>query len=219
MTQQDSHAPSHNPRHRLVGALVLLALAVIFVPMVLDFRSDYQGGIRESNLPPKPGDFQVEVLPLPLPGDAAVAPVPAPPPAMLREQGAGQQPAAKPQAASDAASLSVTDESALPPREQEPPAPRPVPPAPAAQETSPTSAWVVQVGSFSSARNARALRDRLQDQGFDALVEEVRVTGQPAYRVLVGPLPDKTRAEVQRSRLQKQARLKGIVMRYQGYER
>ncbi|MFQ5488239.1 MAG: SPOR domain-containing protein [Gammaproteobacteria bacterium] len=219
MTQQDSHASPHNPRHRLVGALVLLALAVIFVPMVLDFRSDYEGGIRESNLPPKPKDFHVEVLPLPLPGDAAVAPVPAPPPVTVREQRAAHKSKAASQPVPDAASPPVMEKPAPPPRQQKRPAPRPVPPVPAAQNASPAPGWVVQVGSFSSAKNAGALRDRLQDQGFDALVDEVRVAGQPAYRVLVGPLPDKSRAEAQRSRLQKQARLKGIVIRYEGYER
>ncbi len=225
MNQQDSPSSSHNPRHRLVGALVLLALAVIIVPMVLDFRSDYEGGIQESNLPPKPEDFHVEVLPLPVPGDAAVAPVPAPPPPMVQQRAAPPSAAAA-KAAPKSVPKQVPKSASQPAsgKTSVPEAKKPVPPPPAQQGQAPrpappTANWAVQVGSFASAKNARALRDRLQDQGFGALVDEVQVDGQPVYRVLAGPLPDKKRAEAQRRRLQSQAGLKGIVMRYEAFGR
>jgi len=48
-------------KQRLVGAAVLIALAVIIVPMILDFRKDYDHVIKGTNIPPKPDDFHVEV--------------------------------------------------------------------------------------------------------------------------------------------------------------
>ncbi len=65
MTNHDSEQPPRTyPAQRIVGALVLLALAVIIIPMVLDFRKGYDVTIDKTNIPPKPDDFRVEVLPL-----------------------------------------------------------------------------------------------------------------------------------------------------------
>ena len=49
-------------KQRLVGAMVLIALVVIFVPMVLDFRQNSDKVISGSNMPPQPEDFNIEVL-------------------------------------------------------------------------------------------------------------------------------------------------------------
>jgi len=51
-------------KQRLVGALVLIALAAIVIPLMLDFRKDYGHVIKGTNIPPKPDDFRVEVVPI-----------------------------------------------------------------------------------------------------------------------------------------------------------
>lgn len=61
-----------NPRHRLVGALVLIALAVILVPLVLDFRAERLQPTGSDNIPEKPRDFRIEEVPLIAPGEPAV---------------------------------------------------------------------------------------------------------------------------------------------------
>jgi DedD protein len=59
-----------NLTHRMVGALVLIALAVILVPMILDFNAG-QGPLSNRDvIPEKPRDFRIEEVPLIAPGDA-----------------------------------------------------------------------------------------------------------------------------------------------------
>ncbi|HHH35950.1 MAG TPA: SPOR domain-containing protein [Gammaproteobacteria bacterium] len=209
MTADDQDAaPQHDPRHRLVGALVLLALAVIFIPLVLDFRRDFDGDIRKSNIPPRPEDFKVEVMPLPAPGEAGAPVVPEPPPPLEH----------KPQAPPPAAT-GTPPPARAPVSPAGPARPRPAPSAAGKKGEDGQAAagkkWVVQVGSFSSQRNARALRDRLRKQGLPALVETVQVAGKPAYRVLVGPEPGRAQAEARRNLLRRLG-LKGIVMVHEG---
>src|SRR3989304_2227333 len=62
-------------KQRLVGALVLIALAVIIIPLILDFRKDYGTVIKGTNLPPKPEDCRVEVVPIQPPQGATTPPV------------------------------------------------------------------------------------------------------------------------------------------------
>lgn len=68
--QQEEARP--NLTHRLVGALVLIALAVILVPLVLDFNAGQLRTSGRDNIPEKPRDFRVEEVPLIAPGGSAV---------------------------------------------------------------------------------------------------------------------------------------------------
>lgn len=61
----------------------------------------------------------------------------------------------------------------------------------------PRRCWVLRVGSFRRAENARDLRDRLHDQG-----EPVRLEPGPEgfTRVIAGPYPSRERAEAVQAR-------------------
>jgi DedD protein len=189
-------------KQRVVGALVLIALAAIIVPILLDIRKD--AGVLEKpvDIPPKPQDFTVQVLPLIHPDkpDAAV-------PAAADQAQASSPPPPEPQAQTPAES----------------PAERPVPPqavtTATAPATSPSSdvdspkAWAVQVGSFSSQDHAVALRDKLRAKRFTAYVERVTLdSGQSSYRVRVGPELLRSDAEKTQHRLQDEVKLSGIVV-------
>ncbi|OQX32022.1 MAG: hypothetical protein C3L25_14055 [Candidatus Sedimenticola endophacoides] len=81
-------------KKRLIGATVLVSLAVIFVPMLLQPDPVIETGITESNIPPMPeGRFSSRIIPIenetPATGaagsgqverDTAAAPAPPPPP-------------------------------------------------------------------------------------------------------------------------------------------
>jgi len=50
-------------KQRLVGAIVLVALVVIFVPMLLDDEPIVTSGITKSNIPPQPkSDFPIRTV-------------------------------------------------------------------------------------------------------------------------------------------------------------
>jgi DedD protein len=76
------------------------------------------------------------------------------------------------------------------------------------------NAWVVQVGSFADRKNARALRDKLRQQGHASFVESVNGKSGRVYRVRVGPELTRAAADKLRQRLAKEAGLKGLVQAY-----
>jgi DedD protein len=181
-------------RERLIGALVLVAVVVLFVPAILKGRDP----------PPEaasPGTAPVKRIELPI-GDA----VPEPEEQVLVPEPVRAEPAtAEP----------VTDASQEPEATPAPPpsprvsAERPAPapereqPAPAAAAT-PATAWAVQLGAFSSKAKADQLVAELRKRRFAAFVLEYRASGQVLYRVRVGPEQDRARAEEIATRLRKE---------------
>lgn len=71
--------------------------------------------------------------------------------------------------------------------------------------------WVVQTYSFTNEANAKILADKLRKNKFDAFVETVPGAGGVTYRVSVGPVPDKDRAEQARKRLESSVGMSGTV--------
>ncbi|WP_412851617.1 SPOR domain-containing protein [Ectothiorhodospira shaposhnikovii] len=202
MPPEDAQAVETPLKQRLVGAAVLVALAVIFLPMLLD------GAGREARLS----------LSEPVPPEPVFErPVPAP----IQEQRLAAAPQAPP----------VVRESPMPstpppqPRPQARSVPESVPtPPPPAEPRSPVAArspepgtpvaggWVVQVGSFGQEANARGEADRLRRAGFPAFVERTSADGRVLYRVKVGPELERHAAQSLQTRLQDEQSLRGIVV-------
>jgi DedD protein len=187
-------------KRRLVGAVVLIALGVIFIPMILDGSGRSSRLSMDVEIPPAP----VYEVPDRLPPLPTSAPDPAPPAA----------PRAEPRP--EATLKSIPD--GPPPKAPTPPAPAPVPAEPAsdtasAEEDAPPSAWVVQVGSFEDQAKAVALRDKLREGGFTAFVEPHRAAeGKTLYRVRIGPELKRESSEKVLARLKREQKLDGIVV-------
>jgi DedD protein len=178
----------------MIGAAVLVALAVIFVPMLLTGPVDRESMDVPIEIPPRP---QVTTVPgLPAPDDFA-----------SNEQ---RRPAATPvvderprtpvPAESAATAATATAPTA-------PPGPAPSAPPVSAELT----AWAVQVGRFGSQANALALRDKLRAEGFTAYVE-VPDSGGRFFRVRVGPVVERAEADSIKARLEKEQALTGLVV-------
>jgi DedD protein len=199
-----------NLKQRLVGAIVLVSLAVIFIPIILEGPDD-EWTLRSHSIPEPPQIDYRASMQLQLPADTQT-------PAAASNEPADMQPPAQP------AQTAVTPSAPpIPEPEPEPePAPQPEPVAaekPAAPEAAPASSaaalpagWYVQVGSFSQQMNASGLRDRLRSAGYDT---RLQATGS-TYRVLVGPSDTRKQAEQQRDKLLAKQQLKGIVIQQSG---
>ena len=178
-------------KERLIGASVLVMLAVIFIPMVLDDSEHVETKITGSNIPPRPEDeFTSRIVPLPG-GDfarpeAVAAPAPEP-----------VTPTPEPKAAAEPA-----------------PASAPATTAAAGPERVGLTAWVVQLGSFSSEANAAGLDQRLRAAGYTSFVEPLKQNGEASYRVRVGPELLRSEAQVLRDRIKSEIGLNGIVVSY-----
>jgi len=187
-------------KQRLVGAAVLVALAVVFIPMLLDETGTPDSSIKGSNIPPKPpGEFTSHIIPL----DTSSAPSSGGP--------KSQAPASSGPAPAPAAPV------------QTPQAARPADTPTAVQSAQPAetpkvrvgvTAWVIQLGSFSSKEHADSLEARLRKEGYSAFVERIDSDGGAVYRVRVGPELLRAKADKLRDRLEQDVKLKGIVVRY-----
>ena len=96
------------------------------------------------------------------------------------------------------------------PTQSKPPEPKPTqaatpPPAPTPARPSSSSAvqsgWLVQLGSFSEEENARRLAQRVAPFGYKAELSNHRASGRTMYRVRVGPLESRERADAAASAL------------------
>lgn len=202
-----------NLKQRLVGAIVLVSLAVIFIPIILEGPDD-EWTPRNHGIPEPPQMDYRASMPLPADTEQPAAPV--------------MQVAKAPVSTADTPPLVETPKpepeiEAAPepdPTPEPKPEPKPTPvaqPKPAPVATAPASTaavlpagWYVQVGSFSQQLNATGLRDRLKAAGYDS---RLQATGS-AHRVLVGPADTRALAEKQRDKLFASQQLQGIVIEH-----
>lgn len=171
-----------NLKVRLVGAVVLVSLAVIFIPMILDGREVTEQLVTESAIPPRPDrEFVSKVIPLtPTVEEKPSAEKDKP---VIRQGLAAQPEEVKTEPpVAESAPEPIKLAAAEPVAETRPES------KPQATPTSDApSAWAVQVGSFSSKKNADALSKKLQGKGFAAFVDTVTEDGKPSFRVRIGP--------------------------------
>jgi len=215
-------------KQRLVGAVVLIALAVVVLPMLLGGRPEE--GAQEAQtieLPPQPVelDFQTRRYPLgealevpPREGEADAAddaPVTLPHPSPQPNVDSDVDPGAvthvelKPRAFEDALAAGTATPGAADSgtaaeaaTETEAPAvqaPPPAAPAPAA--TSGAGRYAVQVASFGSVNNAKRLADTLRGSGYTVLSDTVTSDVGTLHRVRVGPYPTEAEANAVVARL------------------
>ncbi len=196
-------------KQRLVGASVLVLLAVIFIPMILDSPSEPEVRVEHPTLPARTEpDFSSRIVPLTEPKTTLVEVDPTGPRVVPKSD--------PPKAAVPAEPTRTVTAGITTPPEEKKSAPAPVPePAPEATtaEDAP-KAWAIQLGSFSSAKNAMALRDKLKKLGYVAFIETARVEGKDITRVFVGPELAKERAGELVKKLQAETDLKGMVVQY-----
>lgn len=189
-------------RNRVVGALVLVSLAVIFVPMILDGEGGLELGTRGPVIPKEP-DIKIPEKIV----DRPAAPLTAPEAARVQVVEPGTLDEKEMEAARHAqeAAAQAPVEPATPvPVEAKPVEPHVVPKG--------TPAWAVQVGSFSNKANAVQLRDQLRAKKFPAYIESVPGANGTGYRVRVGPELQQSLAESLRDRVHKETGVKGTVV-------
>lgn len=177
-------------KQRLLGGAVLVALMVIFVPMLIEKPMDKQI-VSDHAIPPEPSKPQrppaasvsVEKPPNPSGGEA--------PPEVKPEP----RPVSKPEPV-----------RSLPPKRSSSASPVPA-------RSSP-SAWMIQVASLTNGENAEKLVARLRKADLPAQVERVKLDGKLHYRVRVGPEVDHRLAQRMLNKIEKTFKLHPKLMRY-----
>jgi DedD protein len=185
-------------KQRVVGAAVLVAVGVVFIPIFLDQTGDeQQPALTIGTETAPPGDFNSRVVPL---DDETMT-------RAERAMELSPEELAQPQDWGDKAAVSP-ESTPAPDRSTRAPA------VPVDAPRTGVTAWVIQLGSFDVEKNAMGLVERLKKDGYTAFIEPLRDGAKVLYRVRVGPELTKPVAERIRDKLAQDVDIKGLVMRY-----
>ncbi|MFT5173307.1 MAG: DedD protein [Gammaproteobacteria bacterium] len=220
-------------KERVVGAVVLVIAAVIFVPMILAgaphksaslegslavqpdaAKASAQTLVERSAAESKVSRFSSRIVPL---GETPAARSSTKATALEQARARVKEGEGRPAALDTAAAAKRVPTPALPAST--------VPKSAlkrSVQRTAiviptasvPRGSWVIQLGSFSSARNAHALRDRLIGKKHKAFARTTGSGAEVVTRVYVGPEATRERAQQHVANLLSETRLQGIVIRY-----
>lgn len=176
-------------KQRLVGAVVLISLAVIFIPSILDERisTDSDEPVTEIKIKPasKPEPeekFSSQVISLDGTKNRALISI-----------GKSPVPSVKPADTQTKSRISVKKES--PPKIG-------------------MVSWTVQVAVLSSEKGAVALVNKLKKKGFSASYEKTYGSTGARYRVRIEPVYDQEEARKLKQKIDRETGLKGMIVRY-----
>lgn len=198
-------------KQRIVGALVLIALAVIFLPMLLKQEDPARKVVVEA--PPMPAipeqpQYPVTEVAVPEPvlddeWDGAV----------ITEQSPSIDSASTAPAAVVPAPAAAVVAQSVQPVVTQSVSKKPEQPviAPAIDKNNLPVSWSVQLASLTSKANAEALRDAYRNKQYNAYVR----SSEGVHRVLIGPLIKESDAQSMCKSLKAREKQECFVVRYQ----
>ena len=203
-------------KQRIVGAVVLIGLAVIFLPAILKEKTQQEP--FQSQIPAKPIELIEQEL-----SDSSREKI-------AQTQGELNKLESKARKArqSDTESANQSLNAAAETKtevviETKPPVrvtapkqdtsiPKPKPVETIGKEFK-DAAWVIQIASFSSLDNAKRLVSKLKDKGFKAYRRNgVNQAGKPIFRIFCGPYIEKSRAQKDLKKVSQLSDTKGIII-------
>lgn len=184
-------------QERVIGAVVLVAMAVLVVPVFLDGPPQDSAVVSTAVTLPGQGQQQGMMQTVVLNVDRD-EPVPSTAPAA--EHTKPEAVKIEPQAASTRA------EAASPVADKKPAQKE----TPAATESA-TGMWAVQLGSFANQQNAERLAADLRKQGYAAFLSQREGESGALHRVRVGPQKDRESAEAVAAQLKKSGHAGQVV--------
>ena len=210
-------------RRRLIGAIALVTIVAVFLPMVLDHEPKPVNQDISIQIPsPNAGTFTSKIVPV-VPGspDAKSAVKPGTEaPAKLQSPASGGPPkvaAAAPAAKPVAETPPAYDTEAAPPKPVAPRQPksqaRPAPKPPAKSAPPPKAAdkakadakgaggYVVQVAALHDADKAKQMQEQIAAAGVKSYTEVVPTAKGSVTRVRAGPFGSRDEAETMREKL------------------
>lgn len=210
-------------KQRMVGALVLVALAVIFLPMLFSRQDEQrQVTVDAPAAPQAPAVAQIQMETVAVPEPQVLPQEPVPSDDEVAEQAAPTAPIASAAPAPSPAPVAKPVAPAPAPAPVVKPSTAPAQPIAALSAKPDTTqsrvdanglsvSWSVQLASLSSRASAESLQKTLRSQGYNAYIR----SADGKNRVFVGPLIERAEADRLRDLLSRQQNLKGFVVRFQ----
>ena len=186
-------------KQRMVGALVLIALAVIFVPMLFTREDDLRHVVVDAPaMPNTPPVAQIEIEPVEVPEPKSI-----PEGFEIVENDASAKSAVVPSEPTESPAVAEPEQVKAPAQTTPVPQPR------VDADNLPVS-WSIQLASLSNRASAEKLQKTLREQGYNAYIR----AADGMNRVFVGPLIERDEANRVRDQLQRQQKLNGFVVRF-----
>jgi DedD protein len=170
-------------KQRLIGALVLLALLVVFRPII--FVSPIEPNTLNPVSMPVPPTVNTQPIEPPRSPAAQISARLPTPPTVADQAEVDQQTTVDAEAE---AALAARAEQLAEAVTLDPPVTRTEAPAdPVLDAQQLPIGWVLQVMASQTEAGATAVCDALKDKGYDAFVVRANVNGRALYRVQIGP--------------------------------
>lgn len=208
MSDQDLQEEEFNPLYRVIGAVVLVALAVVFVPVILDENELPSGQQVQGSLETSEQDRVVVTSLNEIKGrheqpdqavnKKAVGKNADPKLAKVLDKVRKQAPVAE--------KTAVREESSTTPvtgtKSQ-------------VKSSDLRQGWIVQLGTYKNKQNATRLKKRLAAHGYEVKLEGVKIREGQAVRVRVGPFEEKVTATNMLARINRDLGVNGVVLSLQ----
>ena len=200
-----------NIKNRLVGISVIFALAVIFLPMILD-----GSGVRKDKLevviPAQPlvsanPEFESKIIELKAKADE----LPDLEPRFIDENSPKNQ--------IERVDVAKVDSKSEPDTKGQPEIE--VKKIKAKADVTPTvkeggDSWVLQVGSFKDRDKALVQRDKIRKSNIAAVfIEQFKIDSKPSFRVRLGPFVNRDQTRVAQNKIKAKHNIDGIIMKYE----
>lgn len=201
-------------KQRLVGALILVALGVVFWPIIF-VEPGERSGVEHSRIPPPPVIDTTTIEP-PAQGELRGSPDWEPEGTEVEGDTVVEEwteiPADEPGPAQDSPPIAAAPAATVPP---EPTRSRTVAPEkPVLDSKGVPVAWILQVASVSSRSNADELRDRLLGMQEKAYVKQLKRGDKDLYRVYIGPSFERAQLEKIQGGIDTRFGVKSMIVRY-----
>lgn len=192
-------------KQRLIGAAVIIALAVIFVPMILDGSGQQRSIAMNMEVPPEP-KFSFETD-MPEPKELAELPV------IDKNRSEDNHTIQTAEEDSPVVATEKEEKSTVAKTKVLPDKNNVIPEVveATANHINPEaglSVWAVQVAAFGEKEKALALQEKLKANKFSAFTERSSDGAKVVYRVKVGPEMKRENAEKIRDKIEKQQGIK-----------
>ncbi len=220
MSQQPSNQAEQpvQIKQRVIGAIVLVALGVIFIPMLLNSERALDDGmpVFGSNIPSKPGYIVKQsskdktqqstavIIKSPADFDTRIP---------VDEHTPTLKPATKNETLASFAKIdSAQKKLASKIKSNQVKTKKTTSAKTAVEKAQAAKAWAIQVGSFNDRSNAFKLRNKLRSKKFTTFVEAVKTSKGRVYRVRVGPEIRRSQADKIQKRLRNELKISGLVV-------
>ena len=188
---------------RMIGAIILLSLAIIFVPMVLEQDDEISESIKGTNIPSMPDNVATIVFQMDNEGVFRN---------LETQVEKGENLSIKKALEQDERIVPQDEEIPVVKDESAVLSKRSVEPTVVTEGAATT--WMVQLGSFGAKENALALRDKLRKKDFPSYLRERKTENGTIWQVRVGPELSVKRAVELKKELETFTGLDALVVRH-----